>query len=57
MPNKSREAAKNSFDAFRADPEWVKVKKASEEEAGGPLTVPDGVDSKFLKPTDYSPIK
>lgn len=44
-----------SFQAFRADPEWVKVRTASEEAAGGSLTIPDGVQSLLLKPTDYSP--
>ena len=33
------------------------VKKASEEKAGGSLTVKDGVKSEFYKPTDYSPIR
>ena len=46
-----------SFDAFRADPEWVKAKTASEAAAGGSLTVPDGVKSVTLVPTDYSPAK
>jgi hypothetical protein len=55
LAHKSKEAAKNSFDAFRSDPEWEKAKKASEDEAGGSLTVTNGVKSEFLKPTDYSP--
>jgi hypothetical protein len=49
----NREAAKKSWDAFRADPDWKKAKAASE--AGGPLV--EKVDSVFLNPTDYSPIK
>ena len=49
----SREAAKASWDAFRADPEWKKV--ASESQANGPLTTK--VESVFLTPTDYSPMK
>ena len=57
LAHKSVEAAKASFEAFRANPEWVAVKKASEDKAGGSLTVPDGVKSEFLKPTDYSPIR
>lgn len=57
LEHKSQDAAKASFDAFRGDPVWVAAKKASEEKAGGSLTVPDGVKSEFYKATDYSPIK
>jgi hypothetical protein len=55
LAHKSRDAAKASFDSFRADPDWQKAKAASEK--NGPLTVQDGVKSEFLKPTDYSPLK
>ncbi len=51
------DAAKASFDAFRANPDWVAAKKASEDKAGGSLTVPDGVKSVFMKATDYSPTR
>ena len=57
LAHKSPEAAKSSFDAFRADPDWVKAKEASETEAGGSLTIDGGVKSEFLKATDYSPTK
>ena len=57
LAHPSEEAAKASFAAFRADPEWIAVKKASEEKGGGSLTIPDGVKSVFLKATDYSPIR
>lgn len=57
LAHKSREAAAASFKAFREDPDWVAVRKASEEKAGGSLTVKDGVTSVFMKPTDYSPTK
>jgi hypothetical protein len=57
LAHKSVEAAKASFDAFRKDPDWNAARKASEEKAGGPLTVKDGVKSTFLKATDYSPIR
>jgi hypothetical protein len=57
LAHKSQEAAKASFDAFRQDADWVAARKASEEKAGGPLTVPDGVKSVFMKPTDYSPLR
>ena len=55
VAHKNKEAAAASWNAFRADADWVAAKKASEEKAGGPLTVPDGVKSVFLVPTDYSP--
>ncbi len=59
LTHKSEEAAKASFDAFRADPVWVAAKEASEQKAGGSLTIPqpNGVKSEFLIPTDYSPVK
>jgi hypothetical protein len=49
----SKEAAKKSWDAFRADPDWIAAKNASEKD--GPLVAK--VDSVFLNPTDYSAIK
>jgi len=49
----SRDAAKKSWDAFRNDPEWQKV--AKESEANGKLVTK--VESIFLDPTDYSPMK
>lgn len=57
LAHKNREAAAESFKAFGADPDWVKAKKESEEKAGGPLTVQNGVKSVFMMPTDYSPMK
>jgi hypothetical protein len=54
LAHKSKEAGDESFKAFRADPEWVEAKAASEKEGGGSLTVPDGVKSVFLQATDYS---
>jgi len=51
----SREAAQKSWAGFRADPEWLEARKASEQEAGGPLT--EKVDSVFMVPTDYSAMK
>lgn len=56
LAHKSVEAAKQSFDQFRQDPDWIKARTASEQKAGGSLTVKDGVKSVFLKATDYSPI-
>jgi hypothetical protein len=49
----SQEAAAESWKDFQADPEWKTVKMTSE--AAGPLV--EKIDSVFLKPTDYSPLK
>jgi hypothetical protein len=57
LAHKNKEAAEASFQAFRADPDWIKVRKASEEKAGGSLTAKDGVQSVFLNSTDYSQTK
>jgi len=50
LAHQSREAAKKSWDAFRADTEWTAVAK---ESGVGPVKV----ESVFLEPTDYSPMK
>ena len=57
LAHKDKDAAKKSWDAFRADADWTAARKASEAKAGGPLTVKGGVVSVYLKPTDYSPMK
>ncbi len=57
LSHKSQDAAKKSFGAFGADPDWVAARKASEAKAGGSLTEKGGVVSEFLVPTDYSPLK
>lgn len=57
LAHKSVDAAKESFNAFRQDPDWGKARTESEKEAGGSLTVKDGVKSTFMKSVDYSPIK
>ena len=49
----SVEAQKKAWLEFRADPEWVKAKADSEK--GGALV--EKVESKNLKPTDYSPLR
>ena len=49
----SRAAAESAWEAFRADPEWVAAKAASEVDG---LLV-ENVESVFLDPTTYSPIK
>jgi hypothetical protein len=50
----SREAAKKSWAAFQADPEWQKVAAASQVDGRILSKAPDSV---FMDPTDYSPIK
>ncbi len=55
LAHKSRASAKTSFRAFGQDPKWRAARKASEENAGGGLTIRGGVKSVFLNVTDYSP--
>lgn len=57
LAHRNIEAAKASFDAFRQDPAWIAARKASEEQAGGSLTVANGVKSVFMQATDYSPMR
>lgn len=57
LAHASREAATESFNQFRANPAWLAARKASEEQAGGSLTAPDGVKSVFLRALDYSPLQ
>jgi len=47
------ESAAASWEAFRADPEWVAVK--AESEANGPVV--RSVTSSFLEPTDFSALR
>ena len=49
----TKAAADKSWADFRKDPDWDKARKASE--VNGPLVAK--VESVFLNPTDYSPIK
>ena len=49
----SQEAAAKSWKDFQADPEWQAVKEASEKD--GKLA--EKIESVYLKPTDYSPLK
>ena len=55
LAHKDQTAWTDSFKAFRADPEWIKVK--AESEANGSLTTEGGVKSVLMIPTDYSPAK
>lgn len=49
----SAEAAAKSWKEFQADPEWKAVKEASEKD--GKLA--EKIESVYLNPTDYSPLK
>jgi hypothetical protein len=49
----SREAADKSWKAFRDDPDWKAAKAASEKDG----TLVSKVESIFMNPTDYSPLK
>jgi hypothetical protein len=49
----SRDEATRNWAAFRADPEWQKVK--AESEAAGPIVAK--VDSVYMTPTEYSALK
>ena len=49
----SKEAREKSWKAFQEDPDWKEAKAASEKD--GKLV--EKVESVFLNPTDYSPLK
>jgi len=49
----SMEAREASWAAFRADPDWVEARTASELD--GPINI--GVESFFMDPTDFSAIR
>ena len=53
LAHQSKDAATESWKNFRADPAWTEAKKASEVK--GSLT--DKVESVFMAPLDFSPIK
>jgi hypothetical protein len=53
LAHPSREAAARSWAAFGRDPEWRRVQAASE--AGGKVV--ERVESVFLDPTDFSPLR
>jgi hypothetical protein len=55
LSHPSRAGAEAAWKAFRADPEWIKVKADSEKVEGGPLTAK--LESVFMAGTDYSPLK
>lgn len=53
IAHESRDAAKKSWAGFIGDPEWQKVFKASRSD--GPIVTK--VESVYMSPTDYSPMK
>lgn len=53
LAHPSEAEGKQHFDNFRKDPIWVKAKEESEK--NGPLT--EKVESVYMKPTDYSPMR
>ena len=53
IAHKSRKAADQSWKEFRADPEWKQVAKESEQ--NGKIVM--HVESHYMTPTDYSPLK
>ena len=53
LAHQSREAARESWAAFGRDPEWQRVQ--AESEANGRIV--ERVESVFLDPTDFSPMK
>lgn len=54
LAHQSVDAAKASFNSFRQDPEWIKVR--TESEAAGPILV-SPPSSIFLSPVDFSKLK
>lgn len=54
LSHKDREAAEKSWKEFQADPEWKKVREASEE--NGKILAKSPV-SVFMNATDFSPMK
>lgn len=53
LAHDSRQAAAESWAAFAKDPDWQRVKAASE--ASGPIVIK--VESVFMQGTDFSPMK
>jgi|SRR5438876_9815207 len=53
LSHESREAARKSWDDFRNDADWKSLRDTSE--ANGPLV--GKVESTFVNPTDFSPLK
>jgi hypothetical protein len=57
LAHASKEAGLASFTAFRADPDWIAAKSASEKDGALTLPQPDGVKSIYMRAVDFSPIR
>ncbi len=55
LAHPSEAEGKQHFEEFRKDPKWMAAKAESEKVGGGSLTTK--VESVYMKPTDYSPMK
>ena len=53
LAHKSEEAGKKSFDEFRKDPEWIKVKTESESKG----IIVDKIESVYMKALPFSKIR
>lgn len=53
LAHKDKAARDASFEAFRNDPEWIAARDESEKDG----KIVEKVESVFLNPTDYSPLK
>lgn len=49
----SKAAADTSWKGFRTDPDWIKAKAESEKDG----TLVEKIESVYMNPTDYSPLK
>ena len=54
IAHKDRETAKKNWADFNADPEWQKVRKESMADG---VSLTTKVESVFLNPADFSPVK
>lgn len=57
LAHESEAAGQASFTAFRADPEWVAAKSASEKDGSLTLPQPEGVKSVYMQATDFSALR
>lgn len=53
LAHDSREGARASWESFGADPGWREISRATQVDG----RIVSGVESVFLRPADYSPIK
>lgn len=53
LAHASRDAAKQSWDAFRTDPAWLKARAESEKDG----KIVDKVEAVYLNPVDFSALR